>query len=92
MNPVYIILGARAIEKIKSSVFISGKPEKPEKTLFECTFIRNSAEHSQLTYFTTTAQNEYKKLYILDVLGLEYQDERDQNIIHQEFYNASQKL
>ena len=87
-HPIHIILGAGDIARIKASGLIAGKSGEPvaEKTLFGWTIMGHGMSDSNLAYLSTnSSQDDYRKLYSLDVLGLEDTMDGDQSVVHQEF-------
>jgi hypothetical protein len=92
-HPIHIILGAGDIARIKASGFIAGKSDEPiaEKTLFGWTLMGQGTTTNLGYLATNTAQDDYRTLYSLDVLGLEDAREGDQTLIHEEFKEQLQR-
>ena len=74
---IHIILGAGEISRIKSALLISGQTGEPiaEKTIFGWALMGHGCKPSTLNYFSNRSQEDYRKLYNLDVLGIQDCDE-----------------
>ena len=93
-HPIHVILGAGDIANIKTSGLIAGKPGEPvaERTLFGWTIMGHGMSDSNLAYLSTnSSQDDYRRLYSLDVLGLEDRSDGDQYVVYDEFKEKLQR-
>ena len=92
-HPIHIILGAGDISCIKCTGLISGQSGEPiaENTIFGWTLMGHGNKPSTLNYFSNNSQDGYRKLYNLDVLGLQDCDEGDQQNVYEEFKEQLQR-
>ena len=86
-HPIHVILGAGDFANIKTGGFIAGRAGEPiaEKTLLGWTLMGNGNQSTNVAFLANTSKDDYKKLYSLDVLGLEENREGDNALIHQDF-------
>ena len=62
-----------------------------EKTTFGRTVMGPGKNESQINYFANTSQENYQKLYSLDVLGLQESNDENLNVVHEEFKESLQR-
>ena len=75
------------IARIKTTSCKIGGPDEPivEKTTFGWTIMGPGEMETNALYFAKTSQEDYRRLYSLDLLGLEDRFEGDQSVVHEEF-------